>query len=243
MLRRFLTSMLLLMTVLNGTAVFAAAPVTAEEYDSRIRDAREGRTEPALDMLRQMGDSASLNARYDHILIASWANRPDEVLAVYERLPAVRTPHPANVMQAVARAFRELGRWPESLAMWRAGLGQYPQDIATFTAGLTLTLADAGQLAEAITTGLNAVARFPDNVDLRLALAYAYVLSMRPFEALFHTDKAWQLAPGCPNTRWNGPNRRPGASPPRRCARWKPMSPRSRPAWPRCPHAARSNAL
>jgi len=61
-----------------------------------------------------------------------------------------------------------------------------------------MTLADAGQVEQAIQTGQEWVQRFPDNVDLRMALAYAHSTGQRPFDALFHTDKALQLSPGTP---------------------------------------------
>jgi len=103
------------------------------------------------------------------------------------------------VQQAVARAFRELGRWSEALALWREGLRQYPQDAATFAAGLVLTLTDAGETDEALRIGREWVARVvpttSDNLDLRLALAYACARAGQAFEALYHTDRALQLAP------------------------------------------------
>ncbi|KXU38633.1 poly-beta-1,6 N-acetyl-D-glucosamine export porin PgaA [Ventosimonas gracilis] len=168
-----------------------------DDYDNLIRRARAGDTAPALHLLRQMGTTASLQKRFDHILIASWDNRPAEVLDVYQRLPK-QVALPAAVQIAAARAWRDQKRWTQSLAIWRAGLHQHPEQQATFAAGLIMTLNDAGQSDDAINNGQYWVKRLPQSSDLRLALAYAYNLQNRPFDALYQADKALQLAQQAP---------------------------------------------
>jgi len=159
-------------------------PAAAQDYDSLIQRARAGDREPALIHLRQAGNTASRQMQFDHILIASWADRPAEVIEVYNRLlpdsDLAPAPLPAHVQQAVARAFRDMKRWPDAQALWRLGLHQYPQEQAIFAAGLIMTLADAGQTQEAIDTGNIWVARLPENQDIRMALAYAYESLQRP---------------------------------------------------------------
>jgi len=194
LIKRLLTSLAVLAICLLPFPVFANAE---DDYDNLIRRARAGDTEPALYVLRQMGATASLQKRFEHILIASWANRPAEVLAVYQRLPK-QVPPPAAVQIAAVRAWRDQKRWTQSLALWRAGLHQHPEQQATFAAGLIMTLNDAGQSDDAINNGLYWVKRLPQSADLRLALAYAYNLQNRPFDALYQADKAMQLAPQAP---------------------------------------------
>jgi len=70
-----------------ATADVQIHPIGQTAYDTLILRARAGDTEPALAYLRQRGDAASLQERYDHILIASWAGRVDEVIARYQNLP------------------------------------------------------------------------------------------------------------------------------------------------------------
>jgi len=113
LLKPLLTSLVVLAICLPPFPAFANSE---DDYDNLIRRARVGDTEPALHLLRQMGATASLQKRFDHILIASWANRPAEVLGVYQRLPKQVSP-PAAVQIAAARAWRDQKRWTQSLAL------------------------------------------------------------------------------------------------------------------------------
>ncbi|SSW69287.1 Poly-beta-1,6-N-acetyl-D-glucosamine export protein [Achromobacter agilis] len=190
---------------LTGLSLLAAcaalAPALAlaspgNDYDSLIARARAGEYEPALVMLRQQGPTASQRAIQDRILIAGWAGRPAEAAAAYETLPAGATP-PADVQLAAARAYRDLQRWPEALAAYRAGLRGHPGQAA-FQAGEIMTLADAGQAQAALTAGERWVARQPRNADARLALGYVHARQGRPFDALHQTDQALDIAPSAP---------------------------------------------
>ncbi|MFY3663459.1 poly-beta-1,6 N-acetyl-D-glucosamine export porin PgaA, partial [Achromobacter ruhlandii] len=140
---------------LLAPALALAAP--GADYDALIARARAGDYEPALAMLRQQGPAAGRQAVYDHIVIAGWAGRPAEAVAAYETLPAASAP-PADIQLAVARAYRDLRRWPEALAAYRAGLRRYPGQSA-LAAGEIMTLADAGQTEAARRAGQDWVAR------------------------------------------------------------------------------------
>ena len=52
----------------------------------------------------------------------------------------------------MARALRDLRRWPEALAQFRDGMRAYPSQPA-FAAGIAMTLADADRLDEALAAG------------------------------------------------------------------------------------------
>ncbi|CAB3902838.1 poly-beta-1,6 N-acetyl-D-glucosamine export porin PgaA [Achromobacter ruhlandii] len=179
---------------LLAPALALAAP--GADYDALIARARAGDYEPALAMLRQQGPAAGRQAVYDHIVIAGWAGRPAEAVAAYETLPAASAP-PADIQLAVARAYRDLRRWPEALAAYRAGLRRHPGQSA-FAAGEIMTLADAGQTEAARRAGQDWVAHAPRNVDARLALGYVHARLGQPYEALHQADKALAIAPGTP---------------------------------------------
>jgi len=168
------------------------------EYDSLVLRARDGDTAPALQFLRQKGAESSLQMRFDHILIASWAGNSNEVIEVYRAIPATTViPIPANVVETVGRAFRDVGRYDEALRVLRAGVRQYPQE-SSFVPIFIMSLVDGGQADEAIKVGVDWVNRMPQNADIRLALSYAYVAKERPFDAYFQTEKAYQIAPQKP---------------------------------------------
>lgn len=166
-----------------------------EEYDALIIQARQGIYGPALTMLRQRVsmNPQDLRAIIDLIVIAGRAGRNEEVTEVYESL-AVAMPLPAEALATVARAYRDEQQWDQALAVYRKGAFPYPEDD-TFVLGETMVLADAGQIANAITLGRMLVDRAPDNPDRRLALSYAYARGQEPFASLEQVDKAYQLAP------------------------------------------------
>lgn len=177
------------------------APVLAlagpsSSYDSLIERARAGDYEPALAMLRAQGSAAGVRPVYDRIVIAGWADKPDEAIAAYETLPAGSVP-PADVQLAVARAYRDLQRWPQALDAYRQGMRRHPGEAA-FASGEIMTLADAEQYPAAIAAGEKRIARHPRDADARLALSYVYARQSKPFEALHQADQALALAPATP---------------------------------------------
>lgn len=159
-------------------------------YDSLIRQARNGNYTPALTVLRQVPPGQqSAGPVSDHLVIASWAGLPNEVLSVYERRsPSLKlTP---QALAAVARAYRDQRRWDESVAVYRQGLAQTP-DNAELQLGLTMTLADADQSAESVQRARALVAAQPDDANRRMALGYALARAGLTYDALFEFDQAF----------------------------------------------------
>jgi len=174
----------------------ASAAVSRSEYDALIREARAGNHEPALIMLRQHGieHPMDLRAAYDHILIASWAGRNEEAVGAYEAIvPAPNRP-PADVLAAVARAYRDTQQWDPALERYREGRKLFPKQ-SSFAVGEIMTLADAGRTDEAIVLGKELVEELPEDADARLALSYAYKVRPSPYPVLQEADHARTLAP------------------------------------------------
>ncbi|AEC19772.1 outer membrane protein PgaA [Pusillimonas sp. T7-7] len=183
--------------VIAFTLSNAAWPaVSRQEYDALIIDARAGNHEPALVMLRQhaIDHPQDLRAVYDHVLIASWANHSGEAVAAYEALQPAPNRPPANVLEAVARAYRDTQRWDPALAHYRQGQRLFPAQIR-FAVGEVKTLADAGRREIALMQGQALVEAHPANADARLALSYALRNAPSPYPVLQETSKARNLAP------------------------------------------------
>lgn len=174
----------------------AAYAVTRHEYDALIQEARAGNYEPALQMLRQhaLEHPRDLRAAYDHVLIASWAGRPQEVTLAYQAIEPAPNRPPADVLEAVARASRDTQRWDAALDYYRQGQRLFPRE-PRFAVGEVMTLADAGRSAEATARGNALVEEEPDNADARLALAYALKSTPSPYPVLQEADQARALAP------------------------------------------------
>jgi len=171
----------------------------ARQYDALIMAARKGEPVPALEYLRGLGERATIEQRFDHILLASWAEQLDEVIKVYISLPVgVEQSLPANVQEVVARSFRDRKRFAEALVVWRDGVKQHEDKVLRFVPGLVLTLADVGRGQEAVATGLGYIKQYPNDADLHQALAYAYRVQQRAFDALHHSEQAFKIFPQNP---------------------------------------------
>lgn len=187
------------LSLLAACAILAPAMALAgpgNDYDALIARARAGDYEPALAMLRQQGQNGGKRAIYDHIIIAGWAGNPAEAITAYEQLPRGAA-LPADIQLAVARAYRDLRRWPEALAAFQAGAQRHPGQSA-FQAGEIMTLADAGRYPEAREAAARWLKRHPRDVDARLALSYVHARQGEPYEALHQADLALDAAPGTP---------------------------------------------
>lgn len=172
------------------------ADTAVRDYDSLILQARQGNYAPALAMLRQRSATHPHDSRaaYDHILIAGWAGRAQEAIAAYEDMRPAPRRLPADVLSALARAYRDAGRWDEALLHYRGGKLRYPNH-ADFSAGEIMTLADAGRVAQAIGMGESLVRSRPADLDARIALAYAFDAKGSPHDALEISDQALNMAP------------------------------------------------
>lgn len=171
----------------------AAAAFESASYDELIARARAGDYEPALRMMRAQEHDVGVSVTHDHIVIAGWAGRPAEVVDVFERLSSTEDV-PENVLLTVARSYRDLKNWPEALRWFREGAKRQPAQMA-FVSGEVMTLVDAGRFEDAIQAGQTALGRHTGDPDLELAVAYAYRRAGKPYDALFHTDRAKQSAP------------------------------------------------
>lgn len=163
-------------------------------YDSLIIGARNGNFTPALNFLRTANKTqhSQLYAS-DHILISSWAGLDNEVVSQYEDSRTYLSAN-ADVLEAVARAYRNLKRWPEALDTYSKALQSRPDDNGALV-GRVMTLADSGKQSVAVQQAHALVANQPKNVERRLALGYAYWRNQQKYSALREIDQARLLAP------------------------------------------------
>src|SRR5690606_14855489 len=111
-------SLLLVLTV-GAMPPLHAQPVTqSQEYRQAIEQARAGRHAWALDWLAQQAERHPLEPRirHDQLIVAGWAGRHQEVMRLYQSLPANALPLPKAALAAAARAYRDGRIWPTALA-------------------------------------------------------------------------------------------------------------------------------
>jgi biofilm PGA synthesis protein PgaA len=163
----------------------------AYHYDSLVEQARAGQHTPALVYLRGL-ERPSRQQMIDHVLIASWAGRDQEVLRLVAGASAGVQDDPA-VLAAQARAQRNLQQWPAALDSYRTLLVSFPQRD-DWRLAYIMTLADAGDQVSALQQA-ETWANQANSADARLAFAYALMRAGKPYAALHEVDAAVALAP------------------------------------------------
>lgn len=127
---------------------------------------------------------------------ANPATSPDVIdaarlIAHYEQLVP---PQPAVILIAAGSAYRDLGRWPEALRVYRLGEQQFPSDDR-FSAGEVRTLADSGDSGAALARAEVLLKSAHHDASLWLAAGYSARLAGKIVDALRYTDEALALQP------------------------------------------------
>ncbi|CAM5218644.1 Poly-beta-1,6-N-acetyl-D-glucosamine export protein [Castellaniella defragrans] len=175
-------------------ALSPAAPL--QDYDSLIREARNGDYPPALDMLRQRLQAFPHDRKFlsDYLVISGWEQGKDAQTT--QAYVAAGSPGDlaAAPLASVARAYRNQQQWNPALALYAQGRQRFPMDL-DFLVGQIMTLADAGRIGEATTLGQQTIERYPHSADARLALGYVYQRARAPYAALEQVSAAQDLTP------------------------------------------------
>lgn len=142
--RRLLASSMLALALSASPLALADA-----SYDGLVNEARAGNGAPLLSWLASHSRQLDGNQRADWLQVANWAGDDEQVVLVWEGWsPTMRQRIPERGQLAVARAYRNLQQWPQSLALWQQVLQRNPgqQDAR---AGWVMTLSDAGDKQQA----------------------------------------------------------------------------------------------
>ncbi|MER1968152.1 poly-beta-1,6 N-acetyl-D-glucosamine export porin PgaA [Castellaniella sp. GW247-6E4] len=154
-------SLWLALLIAHTGGAWAVAPDMAA-YDAAIRQARDGKYESALAMLRQMDTGGPGSGRFtrDHIRVAGWAGHSSETAAACARLPEPTERWPADILGACARAYREESDWDRALGLYRQGTARFPER-PEFAVGEAMTLSAMGMPQAA----LDLAKRHPQWID------------------------------------------------------------------------------
>lgn len=155
-------------------------------YDALILQARNGNYQPVLHWLADESHQRRLtiNEVTDWLQVASWAGEDKLVLQLWQQQQY--RPLPASAKIPVARAYRNLQRWPQSLALLDSlHAGASTADVET-RALYIMTLADANQGDRALTNALQFCQQY-QNARSYLLLSYVY-------HTLGQPENAWQAA-------------------------------------------------
>ncbi|MDZ4211166.1 MAG: tetratricopeptide repeat protein, partial [Methylotenera sp.] len=155
-------------------------------YNAALELARAGHTDQAIEQLQQLVKSHPEIQRYlfDYLQILSWADRDEEVIQQSAKIELQTAP--VYVLEAIARAARNLGDFKKSEILYRKAIEKEPKRLSP-KLGLGLLLIDQGQADSAIAylnnrepetardLYLSVIAEQPDYFNARASLVYAYL--------------------------------------------------------------------
>ena len=171
--------------------VVVTRPWTAEQ-NKAVLLARKGDTAAALVILDRLrrAHPEDINIARDFVAVSAWAGSDAEAIRLFVTL--LPGPQPNYVIEAVALAYRHLGKPAEALVLYRQGLSQSPGN-SLFTAGEIRSLVDLGQISQAIELADANLRARGERVDVLLAASYAASAQKKPVEALGYIDRAAKL--------------------------------------------------
>lgn len=179
----------------EGQADGRDGQAAARGHDDAVALARRGRLTEALALLAVLARQypADLGIARDRIVISTWARQDAVAVQLFEALP--RGDNPDYVVEAVAHAYRNLGRYDRAVELYRDGITRYRTNIA-LAAGEIETLADSGDARGALDLAEKMLTERGDAPALLTAAAYAANVAGEPVEALRYLDRLLARDPG-----------------------------------------------
>jgi biofilm PGA synthesis protein PgaA len=161
-------------------------------YNAALELARAGHTDQAIEQLQQLVKSHPEIQRYlfDYLQILSWADRDEEVIQQSTKIELQTAP--VYVLEAIARAARNLGDFKKSEILYRKAIEKEPKRLSP-KLGLGLLLIDQGQAVSAIAYLQTLASTYPNEVEIIMAQAYAHELAGQYPTAIQYYQKALSL--------------------------------------------------
>ncbi|WP_457598827.1 poly-beta-1,6 N-acetyl-D-glucosamine export porin PgaA [Hydrogenimonas sp.] len=124
-------------------SMFGGALHARTDHEKAVSLARQGQTDRAADMLRQLYRSDPKNRRllHDLITVLSWGGFDKEALSYRNRIDLDRAP--SYLLQAIAKSARNIGAYDYAVKVYTVGSKRYP-GIPEFRTALAMTLYDKG---------------------------------------------------------------------------------------------------
>lgn len=144
-----------------------------ERYAEALKAARGGRPRQALPIFEALmrAHPEIERYRYDYLACLAWAGQDAEVLRQSRGLDPAAAP--VYVLEAVAGAARGTGDYDQAYRLFRMASSKAPARLAP-RLGMALALMDQGRAEAALAALRPLAARYPGNIDIVLAQAYAY---------------------------------------------------------------------
>ena len=165
-----LVCFLIVAYVTSASAVEITTETANVLYQQAVKEARSGRTGPALESLRTLQEElpGRQDILGDYAVVLGWAGQHEAALLLLEKIK--RADAPAYVLEGLAGSARRLQRFELSESLYREANAHAPLRLEP-QIGLALILADQGKLDEANAMVMKLRAQFPRRIDVLEASA------------------------------------------------------------------------
>ena len=166
-----------------GTSLLMAAESAKSSLGERrqgaLQAAREGRFEVSLPVFVELLSESpkDIGIKADYIVVLTWAKKNQEALAVAAGMDIKSIP--SYCVNALAKAARNTAQFPQAIVYYQELISR-DAGVLDPVLGKTLTLADAGNFAEAHTQLSKLRQQYPNNVEVYRALSYLGQVSKQP---------------------------------------------------------------
>lgn len=187
--------LILLFLLLSFSLPGGACGEVSAERERAVLLARQGNFTEALAILdplyRTDPDDPLLLG--DYLVVLHWAGRDARVFDLACDLNLRESPY--YVVEAVARASRNIGRFDLALPLYRSLRERFP-DRWPAALGLALSLAESGRTDKALVLGRELATLHPDNPEILLGLGWVHRYRKEHLESIRLCDRLLALQPG-----------------------------------------------
>ncbi len=164
-------------------------------YRNAVADARAGRTEQALSVLRLLAERFPQRQDMlgDYAVVLGWGGDHVAALALIDKID--RGSAPSYVIEGLANSARHLQRYNLAESLYREALARFPERVEP-QIGLALTLTDAGKLNDATALIELLHTKYPRRIDVLEAVAYIATAKQDYFAALVAYQAILAQEPG-----------------------------------------------
>ncbi|MCC6715449.1 MAG: poly-beta-1,6 N-acetyl-D-glucosamine export porin PgaA [Gammaproteobacteria bacterium] len=149
-----------------------------------VAEARAGRYEWALSALAQLREHYPQERRYlhDYIEVLGWAGRETEAVALIDQVDLKSAPFP--VLETLAKAARNQGRYPQAERVYRAILVRDPAHLQAGI-GLAYAVAESGRREAALRQLAATERHHPQSLEIWFARGYVNEVTAAHADALY----------------------------------------------------------
>ncbi|MCX7084663.1 MAG: poly-beta-1,6 N-acetyl-D-glucosamine export porin PgaA [Methylococcales bacterium] len=139
-----------------------------------------------------------INYLYDYIQALSWTEQDNEILQLSARLDFTKAP--TEVLETMAKSARNMRDFKRAESLYHLALSKAPRSFSA-RLGISLVLIDQRKIPAAQSYLREMTQDFPENIDIKMALAMSYSLNHQDKDACDTYEKILTIQPENQNAR------------------------------------------